>query len=390
MEYKKASYTDFITDLQNIQSSLIQGDLESLKDVFIIRDRKEHSIFSLNLAITLFKSVDSESDLIREAKVLIALSDSIYDNFLLFDRNSYLSNKEYLRHQILSILHQIEDILCDIDKLSPRIFYGLKMSRFVTSLDKPRIRAELSAISSKLIRVGTSNKLRELIMKTVSGQLKAGKITYGQIDKIRKVLNRIKFMEGFDDTAIEKVLVLSDLDPSAIACYLIDRSRYSLLEKESLYDQASELVKFKEDTDILSILIGKYQTNEFSITAKKLESYYRSQSSNISKKIKLHRKEAIDQQNYQRNRKLQVNLPVSQFGLFIRLAMQVGWLGEREVARTFEFFSKNFSTSRTLIISPESLQKKSLDVEYSTAKKMKAHLIQMVNHLNQHHNTSKP
>jgi hypothetical protein len=69
--------------------------------------------------------------------------------------------------------------------------------------------------------------------------------------------------------------------------------------------------------------------------------------------------------------------------------MQVGWFGEREVARTFEFFSKNFSTSRTLIISPESLQKKSLDVEYSTAKKMKAHLIQMVNHLNQHHNTSK-
>lgn len=390
MEYKKASYTDFITELQNIRSSLIQGDFESLKDVFIFGDRKEHSIFSLNLAITLFKSADSETDLVREAKALIALSDSIYDNFLLFDRNTYLSNKEFLRYQILRILHQIEDILGDIDNLSPRIFCGLKMSRFVTSFDKPRIRAELSAISSKLKGAGISNGLRELIMKTVGNQLWDRKITYGQIDKIRKVLNGIKFMEGINDGNIEKVLILSDLDPSEIACYLIDRSRDSLLEKDSLYDQANELVKLKEEAAILSILNGKSQANEFSITAKKLESFYRSQGSNISKKIKLHRKEAIDQQNYQGNRKLQINLPVSQFGLFIRLAMQVGWFGEREVSKTFEFFSKNFSTSRTLIISPESLQKKSLDVEHSTAKKMKAHLILMINHLNQHHNTSKP
>ncbi len=390
MEYKNTSYTDFLKDLENIQSSLIKKDFDSLTDVFILRDRKVHSNFSLNPAITLLRSVDSETDLIREAKVLIALSDSIYGNFLLFNRNSYLSNKRYLRQQILRVLNQIEDILSDIDKLSPRIFCGLKMSRFVITLDKPHIRAELSAISSKLNCAGISNGLRELMVKTVGGQLKDRKITYGQIDKIRRVLNGIKIMKEINDRVIEKVLIISDLDPSEIAYYLIHRSRNSLLEKESLYDQANELIKFKEEAAILSLLTGKYQANEFSNTAKKLESFYRFHGTNISKKIKLHRQEAIDQQNHQGNRKLQINLPVSQFGLFIRLAMQVGWFGEREVSRTFEFFSKNFSTSRTIIISPESLQKKSLDVEYSTAKKMKAHLIQMINHLNQHHNTSKP
>ncbi|WP_333889021.1 hypothetical protein [Sphingobacterium siyangense] len=155
-------------------------------------------------------------------------------------------------------------------------------------------------------------------------------------------------MEGISEGNIEKVLVLSDLDPSEIAGYLIDRSRDSLLEKDSLYDQANELVNLKEEAAILSVQIGKYQAKEFSITAKKLESFYRSHGSIISKKIKLHKKEASDQLNFQGNRKLQVNLPVSQFGLFIRLAMQVGWFGEREVSKTFEFFSKNFSTSRAL------------------------------------------
>ena len=97
-----------------------------------------------------------------------------------------------------------------------------------------------------------------------------GKITYGQIDKIVKVLNGIKIMEGISEGNIEKVLVLSDLDPSEIAGYLIDRSRDSLLEKDSLYDQANELVNLKEEAAILSVQIGKYQAKEFSITAKKL------------------------------------------------------------------------------------------------------------------------
>ncbi len=328
--------------------------------------------------------------MVREATVLIALSDSIYGNFLPIKRNSNMGNKECLRYQILKLLHNIEDILGEIGKLSPMIFYSLKMSRFALSLYKPRIKAELSTITFKLKRAGISNGLTELMVKTVGDQLWDRKITYGQIDKIVKVLNGIKIMEGISEGNIEKVLVLSDLDPSEIAGYLIDRSRDSLLEKDSLYDQANELVNLKEEAAILSVQIGKYQANEFSITAKKLESFYRSHGSIISKKIKLHKKEASDQLNFQGNRKLQVNLPVSQFGLFIRLAMQVGWFGEREVSKTFEFFSKNFSTSRAMIISAESLQKKSLDVEYSTAKKMKAHLIQMINHLNQHHNTSKP
>lgn len=390
MEYKKASYTDFITDLQNIQSHLRQGDLDSLEGIFCICDRTVHNRSPLNLAITLFRSVGSETEMVREATVLIALSDSIYGNFLPIKRNSNMGNKECLRYQILKLLHNIEDILGEIGKLSPMIFYSLKMSRFALSLYKPRIKAELSTITFKLKRAGISNGLTELMVKTVGDQLWDRKITYGQIDKIVKVLNGIKIMEGISEGNIEKVLVLSDLDPSEIAGYLIDRSRDSLLEKDSLYDQANELVNLKEEAAILSVQIGKYQANEFSITAKKLESFYRSHGSIISKKIKLHKKEASDQLNFQGNRKLQVNLPVSQFGLFIRLAMQVGWFGEREVSKTFEFFSKNFSTSRAMIISAESLQKKSLDVEYSTAKKMKAHLIQMINHLNQHHNTSKP
>ncbi|WP_099369417.1 hypothetical protein [Sphingobacterium sp. 1.A.5] len=390
MKNNTYKYTDFLTDLQKIQSNLYQWDLDSLKGLLCINDRIVHNSSPLNLAISLFRSLDSESKMVTEVQVLVAISDSIYANFLLFGRGSNIAKKECLNKLILRILNLVEDILMEINKVSPNVFCSIKMSHYGMSLEKPSIRKQLSEISSKLIRDGISCGLRELLERTINRQTMNRKITYRQIDKIRKVLSRIKSLERINDEKIEKVLVLSDLDPPAVAGYLINRSMDSLLDKESLYDQAIELVKFKEDSDTLSILIGKYQTNEASITSKKLESYYRSQSFNMSTKIKLHRKQAIDQQNYQGNRKLPLNLPVSQFGLFIRLAILAGWIGEREVSKTFEFFSKNFSTPRAPIISPESLQKKSLDVEYSAAKKMKAYLIWMINHLNQHNNTSKP
>ena len=58
------------------------------------------------------------------------------------------------------------------------------------------------------------------------------------------------------------------------------------------------------------------------------------------------------------------------------------------IGKIFSFFSKNFSTASTLFISTESLQKKSTTVEYTTAKKVKGILIEMINWLNKNYNTS--
>lgn len=86
--------------------------------------------------------------------------------------------------------------------------------------------------------------------------------------------------------------------------------------------------------------------------------------------------------------RLKVNMPVAQFGLFIRVQIEKGLLLKENIGELFNFFAAHFYTPQTMFISPESLRKKSTDVEFSTAQKLKAHLIAMLNWLNENYNLS--
>src|SRR5690606_13604141 len=108
----------------------------------------------------------------------------------------------------------------------------------------------------------------------------------------------------------------------------------------------------------------------------------------IRQRIELRRIEIEDAKLTEEVDRMQINLPVAQFGLFIRLFMEKGLLPKEEIGKTFAYYARHFSTPKTPFISAESLQKKSTDVEFSTAKKMKSHLIAMVNWLNEHYNVS--
>ncbi len=86
--------------------------------------------------------------------------------------------------------------------------------------------------------------------------------------------------------------------------------------------------------------------------------------------------------------RVRVNLPVAQFALLIRLFMERGLLMKEHVGEQFVFFATYFFTPNTSDISADSLQKKSTDVEFGTALKLKGHLIQMLNWLNENFNLS--
>src|SRR5690606_10988817 len=109
---------------------------------------------------------------------------------------------------------------------------------------------------------------------------------------------------------------------------------------------------------------------------------------NIQQRIGLRRLEVQDAKLSDKTERAQVNLPVAQSGLLIRLFMEKGLLPKEEIGKTLAYYARHFSTPKTPFISAESLQKKSTEVEFSTAKKMKGHLIGMVNWLNEHYNVS--
>lgn len=84
--------------------------------------------------------------------------------------------------------------------------------------------------------------------------------------------------------------------------------------------------------------------------------------------------------------RMRLNLSVAQLALFIRLFIIVGVIPNEDIGKIFVFFARHFYTKNAQFISSDSLQRKSTDVESSTAKKIKSILISKVNWLNKYFN----
>lgn len=104
--------------------------------------------------------------------------------------------------------------------------------------------------------------------------------------------------------------------------------------------------------------------------------------------INLRRVIIEDEQGAKTKGRLKVFLSVPQLSLFIRVLIEKGLLPKENIGELFNFFATHFSTPQTSFISAESLRKKSTDVEFSTAQKLKGHLIGMLNWLNENYNLS--
>src|SRR5690606_16196726 len=104
--------------------------------------------------------------------------------------------------------------------------------------------------------------------------------------------------------------------------------------------------------------------------------YYKDKKESLNQRLDIRRSEIQDAKLLEANDKVMFNIPVAQFGLLIKLLMEVNLIPKENVGKTFSFFAKYFKTPSANFISSESLQKKSSTVEFSTARKMKTYLIE--------------
>jgi hypothetical protein len=70
------------------------------------------------------------------------------------------------------------------------------------------------------------------------------------------------------------------------------------------------------------------------------------------------------------------------------MQIEKGILVKENLGDLFKFFATHFYTPNAEYISADSLQKKSTDVEFATAQKLKGQLIGMLNWLNTNFNLS--
>ena len=155
---------------------------------------------------------------------------------------------------------------------------------------------------------------------------------------------------------------------------LYEQKQFLLDVKTHLYDLTlSRDIKYPDSKNYLYIELNNFLTEKYSI---------------IKERLKISRQLASDDQLRPRAKRMLINLSVAQLGLFIRLQVEKGFLAKEHLGELFAFYARHFYTPNTDFISSESLQKKSTDVEHATAKKLKAHLIAMLNWLNTNYNLS--
>lgn len=145
------------------------------------------------------------------------------------------------------------------------------------------------------------------------------------------------------------------------------------MEKNKLYDLHLNMERINPGSSILYHDLDNFWGEKYSF---------------VKELVKLRRQAIRDLESAKAGARFQINLPVPQFGLFIRMQLEKGILVKENIGEIFSFFATHFYTANAPFISAESLQKKSSDVEFSTAKKMKGHLIGMLNWLNANYNLS--
>lgn len=170
--------------------------------------------------------------------------------------------------------------------------------------------------------------------------------------------------------------------------YCVNTWRRSLAEIPGLHEQLEMLLVEKDLLYELHIHKGLQIPHASSVLYEDLNQFLAEKYQYTKQLLKLRREAVRDKERAKAGLRFLMSLPVPQFGLFIRMQIEKGLLPKEKVGELFSFFALHFYTPNTLFISAESLQKKSTDVEFSTAQKMKGHLIGMLNWLNTNFNLS--
>lgn len=320
---------------------------------------------------------------------LIMVSDTIY-YYLVAMLRSWKDNPR--SNEIRQVFHRtltlLESLLNDCSKYEKDLLAELPLTSFSIPGIRMALRKRLDKFREQITKSEVDAELLEL---TLSGlQLLIGRQGMSRSDAqyAALLLDALDNLQPFSTLTIENLLYQYDFNTPAYFYYCIKCCNSQLVNTASLHTQMEILIGLENRINELPPRsVSRWMEDDESIR-EQLRTFVREKKQYIRQRIKLRRDEIRDSKLSEETDRMQVNLPVSQFGLFIRLFMERGLLPKEEVGKAFAYYARHFRTPKTPFISPESLQKKSTEVEYSTAKKMKGHLIGMVNWLNEHYNTT--
>ncbi|WP_157698566.1 MULTISPECIES: hypothetical protein [Sphingobacterium] len=329
----------------------------------------------------------------KKAKIalsqLILTANKIYENLKNIKKTNFpIERYSYVRKIYIEMLSIIDSLLNDCERLNEKLLRDLPLTKYSSFVGKDLFKKDLVLLKSKIHNSCINHDLSKLVLGTLRNVIEKKEIKRGEINYLMLILQELLNIENLDTQKIENLLIQYDFNSPKFFNYCAKNCLSQTAENVSLHTQMEVLISLEDRLNIIPQKRFLRLTVEDESIRQQLKSFYKEKKESLKERMELRRNEILDSKLWQDNEKALINLSVPQMGLIIRLFMEQGIIPREDVGKTFSYYAKHFRTPHASFISAESLQKKSTDVEFATAKKMKSQLIGMVNWLNEHYNTS--
>jgi hypothetical protein len=265
---------------------------------------------------------------------------------------------------------------------------SVKISNYNMPQVKMHLKQRLKLLTAHLNLANIDEELKELVLTGFSQLI---------VQRDLRTIDQAYFYnlsalalneENLDTRQLTDLLVTNDFNLPEFFHYCINYWRKRMSDIPGLHEQQEMLLMEKDMLYNLYMQKGLKMPDASSVLYEDLAGFLSEKYVFVKQLLRIRREAALDSEKAKAGIRFLMNLPVPQFGLFIRMQIEKGLLPKENVGDLFSFFALHFYTPHTLFMSAESLQKKSTDVEFSTAQKMKGQLIGMLNWLNSNFNLS--
>ncbi len=363
-------------------SALTEADILSLKEGFTAEVKSfRKKIFK--------QMIFCKKDAANNMKQLVSISDTIHHYLCrlnpAWNRNIFALE---IRSIYISALNLLETQLEELARLIPKIHSKIPVSQYSLPELMMDLKDRYRKFSLHLHQLSVDEKLKTILQKGIFQLIHKKGINLSNANYCRHLMNVIISAENLDTQSIRILLLLNGFNPPEFYYYCISEYRDTLDNIPGLHEQLAVLMTEQDKLKSLPWVIETSMLAGVAPIEEQLQGFLSEKKHHISEMLDLRRVILQDDMLAKSMTRLKINMPVAQFGLFIRVQIEKGLLLKENIGELFNFFATHFYTPQTMFISPESLRKKSTDAEFSTAQKLKAHLIAMLNWLNENYNLS--
>lgn len=295
---------------------------------------------------------------------------------------------QQIRVHYLFTCSLFEELLSTLKHYFPGESKKARITHFGLAQVKMELKQKQAALANYIQHIAVDPDLSDLLLNGISQLINKKNLTRAEEQYIYNFINLILNATGIETEILLNLMIINNFNLPEFFLYYVNRWENHLAEIPGLHEQREMLLKEKHKLYDLILKNKKDATLKQGILYHDLNDFLNEKYNFVTQLVKLRREAIRDMEKARAGNRFLINLPVPQFGLFIRMQIEKGILVKENIGELFSFFATYFYTANTPYISAESLQKKSTDVEFSTAKKMKGHVIGMLNWLNTNYNLS--